>query len=483
MPEPTSRKRGELRPGAMTAAMRAARPPIAGPRHLRWARLQDGRIVEEHVIDPSRAFTVGPDGDLEWAVLNRKRPLLVPRGETWTLRVGPELRGKAHAGTVQQLAEGAPRGDDGWREVTLPRDARLRLELDDVVLLVQLVDPPVERQARPLPAGMQRGVLAGTDWWFASFVACSFVLHFGVVSYLSQADFPIERALLPSEYFVVPIYADPEPPPDDDVPAEDLDPDGEEVTDDAEEQLADNRNDVPRPSPVRHSTPGDATDPTLNHDEIAIEAGRAAVNDVLGALTGAMGDVVNDIQNGQEYRPAEEIIAGVTHNAPTGRRPGELEERDTFGGGAPPCGGDTGIRCLGVNGRRHVGPAVGGDEIVETVVRPPHVTSPGGPEVWDPPPGWNRQELVRALRSRMRAIQACYERELTHGNPDLAGRLTLSMTVMPAGLLSEVQAAENTTGSTTLAGCAVRIVRGIRLRSAPDSPVDAEFPVVFARTQ
>jgi len=81
----------------------------------------------------------------------------------------------------------------------------------------------------------------------------------------------------------------------------------------------------------------------------------------------------------------------------------------------------------------------------------------------------------------MPAIRRCYEHQMTHGDPELAGRLTLVMEVMPVGTLARVRAADNTTGSDALGACSVRAIRSARVRAGPEQPVEVRYPVVFAR--
>ena len=81
------------------------------------------------------------------------------------------------------------------------------------------------------------------------------------------------------------------------------------------------------------------------------------------------------------------------------------------------CLGD--LRGLARNGRagRQVEEGRPVEEVV-LVVRP----DPSGPITDPPPPGWDPRELTQALRRKMTAVQRCFEREITTGNPDAGGR-------------------------------------------------------------
>src|SRR5690606_7899962 len=125
------------------------------------------------------------------------------------------------------------------------------------------------------------------------------------------------------------------------------------------------------------------------------------------------------------------------------------------------------------NGGRALSEGAPVREVVITV-------APQSPDPIDPiPPGFDTRELVRALRARMPAVQRCYEHELTRGNPDAEGRLTIGLTVMPVGSLANVRAAENQTGSEALAACTIRNLRTVRVRVGPTEPIELEYPIVF----
>lgn len=475
---------GAVRPGAMTAVMNATREPSSGPRWLRWALVRDGRIEREEVRSPDAPLTAGSMGDVPRASTDGARELLLPRDGTWVLRVDGSLSGRTQHGTIEELAADAPRGPGGAAEITLARDARVRLDLGDGArLLVQLVDRPPIKAKPALPASVRGGLLVGADWWFTSFVACSFMLHFGLVTFLMQADWPIERSLIPEEHIAEVIWPDTEPPDDSVVPETPMDPDAEETTDDGEE-VADNSEDTPpRPAPVHRPSPvpGDAERTQESLDEQAIAEANLAVQEVLGALGDSMGEVTNRLAEGADLSNSASIMEVAEGTRVDGEEaPGRMAMR--HGGDPEPC--REGEDCLGRLARRNGGHIRQPEEVVEIEVHEPTVRPPGIDDIVDVPPvGWSSRELYRALRGRMGQIRACYEHELTRGNPDMAGRLTVTMTVRPVGTVSDVRVSENTTGSPAIAQCAIRAVSRVRIRQGPPEPVPARFPVVLVRNQ
>jgi len=88
--------------------------------------------------------------------------------------------------------------------------------------------------------------------------------------------------------------------------------------------------------------------------------------------------------------------------------------------------------------------------------------------------------VVRTIRTRLRAIQACYEQRL-RVNPTLAGKVTVQFTIEQSGTVSAARAAENTTGDAGVADCVVNTVRRFRFNPGPENgSVQFAYPFVFA---
>ena len=478
MPEqPWTRAGGNapVRPGSMTAVMRAVAPKTAGPRWIRFALVEQGRIVDERVRGPEHAITVGSlhDVDVPCASLAGAHELLVHRGGKWVLRLAPGLTGKVREGALEELA--GPPAADGWRELELSDDARARIDLGGNALLIQLVDRPPARLKPQLPTSLAGGVMEGADWWFTAFVASSFFIHFGLVAFLSEADWPIERALIPGRY-VEAIF----PPPDEPIdPPPMRTPEDQTVadnsaTDTESTDAPSDRHSTPRPtdtSRTSHESAGEG-DPTLA-DANARDAATASLL-MLGVI-GNDGSAFDALRDGPPLGDSARIFEAVDGAAPlASNEGGQLHERNRMGAGGP-VRRDLGTLARHGNGN---GPADEGT-VVETIVRRPII---GFPPPEDPPfdPTFDQRELVRAIRARMPAIRSCYEHELMQ-NPDLSGRLLMAMRVMPVGTVAGVHASENTTGSTGLAGCASRSLANVRVRQGPEAPVEVEYPIVFSR--
>ncbi|RZO57288.1 MAG: AgmX/PglI C-terminal domain-containing protein [Sandaracinaceae bacterium] len=460
----------------MTAVMRAVQPVASGPRWVRFAVVRDGRIELEGVRGPDQEVVVGPEGQVPIAVSKAGPPLslLSFRDGAWRLKVREAWTGRTSRG---DLADAEARG--GFRELKLEGEGRAKVVIGDVSVLVQLVDRPPARSKPQLPSSLKRGLMGGTDWTFTSFVAASFLLHFALVVFVVEADWPVERQLIPSrhiEWIVAEL-----PPPDDAPTIADADDpvadDAPEVADDLPSEpteTVDRPRHASAPSSVREGSAD--TRPTVDHDAVAREAARQVDALLLGA-TGDIGSAFDALRNGAPTGEAADLLRHADGVRVASNDVGQIEERE----GRGPPGGGLGPQPLSGLRRGAIeeqGPSEPLRERVVTVVRPP--SGPG----WIPDPidpTFDPRELHRALRARMGAVRACYEGELTHGNPNLSGRIQVGLTVQPMGNLSGVRVVENSTGSESLGACVVRAVSRVRLRRGPSSPLQAEYPMVFAR--
>ncbi|MBX3274143.1 MAG: AgmX/PglI C-terminal domain-containing protein [Sandaracinaceae bacterium] len=461
----------------MTRAMRASALRVSGtasgPRWLRFALVRDGRVEHEETVPPERTITLGEAGDVP--ATGPQRTLLSHSGGAWMVAADEAVTGQSDAGPL-----------DGTRAVRLGPSGRARLALaGGAAVLVQVVDRPIERRPAPLPPGLVGGLLSGTDWWFTSFVAVSFCLHLGVIAYLLDADWPVESALVPVR-FATTIFI--EPPPPDERRTPEVESDTESVADRAADDARDGEPGEPsdradpherseRHADARRPPSARPTAPSLDPDAIA----RSVVEQLLlGTSRGpSLASAFDALRDGAATERSAEVFDVVEGTAVASSDPGVLRPRDGRESS------ESATRDLGQLARR---PGDGmarqpeGRPIREVeVVRPANAPRPifGTPEPGDP--DFQVAELIQRLRGRMPAVQRCYDHALTHESPTLAGRITLSMQVMPPGHLAGVRAADNSTGSEALGACIVRAVQTVRVTRGPERPVTVDFPIVLAR--
>jgi TonB family protein len=95
-------------------------------------------------------------------------------------------------------------------------------------------------------------------------------------------------------------------------------------------------------------------------------------------------------------------------------------------------------------------------------------------------PGVHRTNasLLAVIRRYAAGIQYCYDSELKH-DPALRGKLVVALTVAASGAVTDVRVVQNTTGSASLAACAVGQIRDWRFPAIPAGVTTFQTPFVF----
>jgi TonB family protein len=85
--------------------------------------------------------------------------------------------------------------------------------------------------------------------------------------------------------------------------------------------------------------------------------------------------------------------------------------------------------------------------------------------------------MSRLVHIRSMALRACYERDLIAVNAPFEGRIVVSLTVTPEGLMSNVRIDSNGTGNDMTASCTMGVIRGFRFNPGPEGEV--HFTLTF----
>ncbi len=91
----------------------------------------------------------------------------------------------------------------------------------------------------------------------------------------------------------------------------------------------------------------------------------------------------------------------------------------------------------------------------------------------------DRAALARYVRSRLKSIQSCYEKELKR-NPNLKGKVVVRFVIKPSGRAGEVEIEENTLGSEAVGSCIRTTIRNWAFPFKPDSDTAVSYPFVFS---
>ena len=436
---------------------------------LRIGVIQSGRIVEERLLREHAAVTIGsaprntivvPESDLPPSF-----PLFpVERGRyalAFDDRMNGRLHGPSGAADLDALVTaGHARRRGALHAVSLPEDAWGKVHLGEVTVLFQLVAPPPPPPRAKLPRAVRGHRFRSMDGLFVLVLAASLGLHVAGYAGLSATP-PREEVTLEEipDRFAKLLIPDKKPAAPEAVEKKPLVAEKK-----VEEKKAEEKKEAPsgedarpevkaaRSAAVARAVQGKGILRVLG--SLGPGSGGAAVAEVFGQ-GGAMGDVAKALAGAGGARAAAE--------------PGAVAARKGGGGGAAVAS----IGDLGTSG-------AGGNRVAlgaKTEVQVAASVASGDAEIDSP--DIDQAQLGAFVRARMGAIKACYESQLKR-NPGLRGRIRVRFTILETGGLSEVEAAEDSVGSSEVASCIVATLRSWRTPFRPSAAVTIEYPFVFS---
>jgi len=438
-------------------------------RILRVGLLQGTRILEERHLHKPGDFTVGQDPKstlvLPLPELPASFPVFEYRASQYNLVFNEAMRGRVNLGssdvdfhTLRSQGMAMQRGDQYI--LPLQESARGVVELDkDLRLFFQFIQPLPPSEAPRLPPDLQGGSWRTMDRMFFGILAASLLLHFSGAALIIASEPPPEPELeldqLDDRFARVLM------PPKQEEPKK-------QATDTAQaaaDTPADTQKDKPKASDDTSSKPATAEEAAARRTEVAKKvaskgllrilgssgSGGGAFSDVLGGSTGG-GDIAQALAGAGGVGIATEASVGA--NGPRGGGTGKV----------------AGIGDLGTSGGGNVD--LGSKKEVEISGR---VTA-STPEVESS--DVDREALARYIKTRLKAIQGCYEKELKR-NPSLKGKVMVRFNILPSGRTGEVEIEENTLGSDAVASCIRTAVRGWTFPFKPDDEVPVAYPFVF----
>ncbi len=457
--------------GRMTRAMRAVRrnTPSKGAPRLRVGFIQGGVIRREVLLEPKASLTIGPTAQATFCLPDHPRTQTLFRATSAGYELAPldGLEGRINHGGNDETANGsgplslseAPLGP-----ISLQVGARGRVHLDEVSFLFEVLT--VERA--PVTVQSLPPTRAAIDWLFTSFVAASFLLFFGFVVYMENADWVVSHTpFTPDGLAARLVFDEPTPPPAPlDVETPEVEtpeaPDAADPTDDV--SIADTtvpgRSDTPRrPRPAEDATP------SFSSADVA-----DAVHRHLGALTGEDSAFQDLLASGAPATDAADLMANVAGVDHARRTLDPLTPRVSAEGSGQQD--DLGTLVRGPSAMA-VRPSsmIRERRIPPVRVQPPH-------EDWLPN-GTPIDAISRIIRRSRSAIQRCYEHVLV-GDPGAAGRVQMTFTVTRRGTFTAFEAEENNTGSDRVPDCISRAIGRHRVIPVPEQAAEVSFTFVFS---
>lgn len=459
----------------MTIAMQAVAIKPTGPKALRIGLFRDKKIVEERVIRQRETISIGTS---EKNHLIIKSDALPPRfelfqlvGDDYILNFTTQMTGRvvmpAGVQRLEKLREtGAARNAGTHHQVKLSDSSRGNIKIGDLTVFFEFVVPPPITPRPQLPSTAQGGVVKSIDWMFTTFVVLSYMLFFGFIIYMENADWELDTsAAIVPENLARLIFEEPLPPPEE--------VEEEEVTEEAAEEPEE------APTPTKRERPSQAAeaapDPAKSSEaraRIAQEAAAQAEAMLLGALGegGALGDVLagGAVTGNQAEVLAQAAGVGVATRGASGTL------RTRSGGGG--SGQQAGLGSLKA-GKGAGSSAKEGGALKERAVRG-NVGLRGGGDVGGSG-DFDSALVVKQIKRRLRAITRCYESELRK-NPTLAGKITVQFTIQERGNVTDAKVVENTMKSPAVGSCITAAVGRFRFNPGPDGgSVTFKYPFVF----
>ncbi len=471
------------KPGAMTMAMQAVAVKPTGPKVLRIGLIQDGKIVEERIIRRRETVSVGTSEKNHFIVqaggLPARFELFQLVGNDYILNFTPDMRGRVGlpggVKQLEQLRQSGARSAGGYHQVKLSDASRGKIVLGNTTLLFQFVVPPPVTPRPQLPAAARGGFVKSIDWLFTAFVVFSYMTFFGFIIYLENRDWEIDQGIarLPDSVTRL-IFQEPEPPPPDEPVEVEPTDEGDEVEPEEDAPATPTRQ---AEADTSGNTGGEAENANNSAEaraRIAEEVAASAEAMILGALGDSGGALADVLAGGAATGSAEAVLAQVSGVGVASRSGSGALRARAGGGDGSGQGGGLGMLAASENAGMAVMPGGVSEMAVRGRIRLQGGGDIGGSGDFDP------AIVARTIRTRIRAIQRCYEQQLRR-NPTLAGKVTVQFTIVERGTVSAARATENTTNDAAVAACVVNTVRRFRFNPGPEGgSVSFSYPFVFA---
>lgn len=467
-PSTTGSSTSGPQPGQMTAVMRAV--ASTGPKVLRIGLIQGGRVVEERIIKQRTNVTVGaseknmfviPSGDLP-----QNFRLFELVGSDYYLNFTDGMKGRLALPTglsdLNVLKGQARAGSQGGYQIQLTEDSRGKVVIGDTTFLFQFVAPPPIQPRPQLPVSVTRGA-AAVDWPTTVIAAFSFLIHFCAIGaiYSDWLD-PVVDYDVNVNALVETIKALPAPPPVEE--PEEAAP-TEATPADAPKAEAPKPTQKPSPTPAgakEHLSKAQAA--ALSNELESLEMA------TLAALSGVGPATANVLRSGEVPTSALDAAAaseaGVSAAGPGGLKLGGA------GGTVRPGAAGGGLASIGASGK-----SVGSGSGATAAVKGPRGSADvGGASV----AGGSVSDASRVVAKMRAGFRACYNRGLAE-NPDIEGKIALTIKVGPAGQVSGVTATKTGNLPASVVDCVRSRASSATFAAPQGGAAVVQVPVSFVK--
>ncbi|NOZ85827.1 MAG: energy transducer TonB [Deltaproteobacteria bacterium] len=457
----------------------------ADQKILRIGIIQSGKIIEERLLRKREAITVGESTKNTFSLpipgLGKRYTLFPMKGGKYELAFTEKMQGKitSKGGGVVDLqslkSQKLVRKKGGVFYYSLTPDTRGKIQIGEVIFLFQFVKPPPLPAKPKLPAVARGGLIRSIDWVFATIVVISFLAHTGVIAYAKSQPKPPEPTLedLGERFMRVIMPKKPKKKPK-----------------------------VEKPGGKKGGTK--ARKKTKNKSKKEGEAGKKAGGKKKAMSAEEAARAAAQRRAELRKKMASKGVLGILGSLGGGRNSNGMKVADVFGTGHITGDLDAAFRDVsgvdiasegGARTSRGGGGAAGDGQIANIASLKASGVSGGGglgrkkaatvrgsiksaaPEIDG---ALDSGALQRAVRRKMSAVKACYEKQLKR-NPNLSGKIVIYFVVGGNGRVTEASIEQNTMGNKEVAACIlVKIKRWIFPKPEDGEEAPVTIPFVFA---
>jgi outer membrane biosynthesis protein TonB len=345
-------------------------------------------------------------------------------GSDYHLNFTPGMKGRLALPTglsdLNNLRGQAKAGSQGGHQIQLTEDSRGKIVVGDTTFLFQFVAPPPIQPRPQLPVSVTRGATS-VDWPTTVIAAFSFLVHFCAIGsiYSDWLD-PVVDYDVNVSGLVEQVKSLPAPPPVEE--PEQAAPEQKEAK--AEAPKAEAPKAAPKPSatPVKEHV-SKAQVAAISNELQSLEMA------TLAALSSAGPATANVLRSGEVPTSALDAAAaseaGVSAAGPGGLKLGGA------GGTVRPGATGGGLASIGATGKS----TAAGSGGTQQVKGPRGSADLGNASV----AGGSVSDASRVVAQMRAGFRACYNRGLAE-NPDIEGKIALSIKVGPTGQVASVSA-------------------------------------------
>lgn len=436
----------------------------AAAKNLRIALIQGSKITEDRTFKKRVPVTVGQDAKNTLVVPVSNLPTsftlfeLVNNQYSLVFKAGMDGKVTVNGAemTLQQAREkGLAKSRGDALVLPLTDASKGRVALGEVSVLFQFVTPPPEPKKEELPSTVKGSFFSQIDQFFFLILATSIFVHFSGATFIACQPMPEEKELsleeLPDRFVkaMMPVEVKkPEPKAEEKGKTEEKKPEKTEEKTEVAEAKAKPSTSNERKAELQNKVAKTGLLKIIG----ASGDGSGAFADVLGSSNG-VGDVASALSGagGVNMATAEALAAGGPKGSGTGSA-ADIGSLGTAGAGK-------------VN-LEEKGPAAIRGKVADAT---PEVESAD----------IDRNKLNAFLRTRIRAIQGCYEKELKR-NPSLKGKVVVRFSITTGGRASGIEIDQDTLGNDAVSSCIKTVIRGWIFPFKPESDVEVAYPFVFS---